>query len=56
MIDKLQIVSFIILDPQDLNVRCFNCGWLLAKRLKLSEGHIEIKCQKCGRINKIIFS
>ena len=56
MIDKVQIISFIIANAPEYNVRCHSCGWLLAKRMRLTEGHIEIKCPKCKSINKIMFN
>lgn len=36
------------------DVRCHSCGALLAKRLDLVQGSLEIKC-RCKTINKISF-
>ena len=37
---------------QNLHVRCMKCGKLLAKRL--SHGHAEIKCTRCGTLNTVL--
>lgn len=53
-LDKVQILVYTIGIEQD-SVRCYSCGSLLAKRLKLTQGHIQIKCGKCKELNNISF-
>ena len=38
-------------------IRCINCGALLAKKSKFTEGKMEIKCKnnKCKTINQFVF-
>lgn len=38
------------------DVRCSNCGTLLAKKSGFTVGNIEIKCHKCNNLNKIKFA
>lgn len=53
-LDKLQFVVYSSTIEQE-NVRCYSCGHLIAKRLKLTQGHIQIKCNKCKELNNITF-
>lgn len=40
---------------QSSDVRCCNCGKLLAKEA-MGDGKIELKCPKCKKLNKVTFS
>lgn len=41
---------------QKVIVRCKQCGWRIFDKITVTTGQIEIKCPKCGHINKIDLS
>lgn len=51
-LDKIQFLVYTIKVGQQ-DVRCRSCGALLLRLLKFTNGHIQIKCQRCKEINDI---
>ena len=38
---------------QKVIVRCKRCEWRIFDKVTMTTGNIEIKCPKCGKINRI---
>lgn len=53
-LDKIQLLVYALSIEQE-EIRCHSCGSIIAKRLKLTQGHIQIRCRKCKTDNDISF-
>ena len=50
----IQVQTFVYIKSSS-DVRCYNCGALLAKKTNILQGCVEIKCHKCNALNNIRF-